>query len=156
MTVSRARPLAATPRTVAQRKADVLDRLAAEHHVWIASANEDSDAHLVPLAFVWDGTRLWMATHERNRTLRNLRRTGRARAALASTQDVVIIEGTVSFAPPTDIAPDFGTTFAKLPLDPRRVPGTICVQLTPRRILAWRSPAEMPDRTVMADGRWLD
>lgn len=156
MTVSQVHPLVGTPRTIAQRKTDVRDRLVAEHHVWIASANEDGDTHLVPLAFVWDGTNLWMATRERNRTVRNLRRTGRARAALASTHDVVIIEGTVSFTRPTDLAPDFGAAFATLPLDPRRVPGTVCVQLTPTRILTWRSPAEMSDRTVMAHGRWLD
>ena len=143
------------PRTTAQRKADVLDQLLNGRHVWIASGNASGDAHLVPLAFAWDGSHLVMTTRETNKTARNLRRTGRARLALGSTSDVVIIEGPVCFPEQADISPETATAFDKLPLDPRKVSGAVCLRVTPARILAWRSVTEIPHRTVMANGRWL-
>lgn len=40
-------------------------------------------------------------------------------------------------------------------MNPGRVPGCVYLFLTPRRVLTWRHRGEIPDRTVMSDGRWL-
>jgi hypothetical protein len=146
-------PEPAPPRSTAGRRADVLRMLSTERHLWIASA-EDSRAHLIPLAFAWDGAAITMVTRRSSRTVRNLRRAGRARVALGSPRDVVIVDGPVSFSEPADADPRLREIFATLPLNPERVPGAIGVHLAPQRIMAWRGLAEMRDRTVMADGRW--
>lgn len=147
--------VAVPPRTIAQRCADVRERLAAEHHLWIATADGDGSPHLIPLAYAWDGTQLTVATKERNKTVRNVVRSGRARVALGSPTDVVVVDATVTLSEPDPDDPTLDATFARLPLDPRRVPGVTCVHLRPQRIQAWRALSEMADRTVMRDGRWL-
>ncbi|HXP20736.1 MAG TPA: pyridoxamine 5'-phosphate oxidase family protein, partial [Streptosporangiaceae bacterium] len=149
-------PAAATapPRSAGQRRTDVQHMLSTQRQLWLASAAGDQ-AHLIPLAFAWDGTTITMVTRRTSRTARNLRASGYARAAVGSPVDVVIIEGPVSFSEPAEAAAQTRAIFATLPLNPERVPGAIGVHLTPRRILAWRGLAEIADRTVMADGTWL-
>jgi hypothetical protein len=127
--------------------------LGTERHLWLASA-AGSLAHLIPVAFAWDGAVITMVTRRGSRTARNLRESGHARVALGSPRDVVIIEGTVSFSEPATAPPDVRAAFASLPLNPERLPGAIGVHLTPLRILAWRGLAEIADRTIMADGHW--
>ncbi|HEY1621173.1 MAG TPA: pyridoxamine 5'-phosphate oxidase family protein [Streptosporangiaceae bacterium] len=148
------RPAARPPRSAAQKRADVLAMLSTQRQLWLASAAGDR-AHLIPLAFAWDGATITMVTRENSKTVRNLAAAGYARAAIGSPTDVVLVEGPVILADPAQAAPEVKAVLATLPLNPERVPGAISVQLTPQRILAWRDLSEMPGRTVMADGRWL-
>ncbi|MFG3439636.1 pyridoxamine 5'-phosphate oxidase family protein [Nonomuraea sp. NPDC047897] len=141
-------------RDTAQRKADVLQRLAADRHTWLATAGP-SGAHLIPLACVWDGTRLVMATHGGNKTVRNLRAHGRARAALGSPVDVVLVDGPVTIVPHDELPADAPAVLAELPVNPSRVPGCVYLFLTPSTVLAWRHRGEIPGRTVMDHGHWL-
>jgi hypothetical protein len=142
------------PRSLAQRRDDVLHMLAAERHLWIASA-ADGLPHLIPLAFAWDGTTIIFVTRRTSRTVQNLRKSARARAALGSSRDVVIIEGPVSFTEPADADAGLRAVLATLPLDPEKVPGAVGVHLMPQRILAWRGLNEIGSRTIMAGGQWL-
>ncbi len=142
------------PRSAAQKRADVLAALSTQRQLWLASAAGDR-AHLIPLAFAWDGTTITMVTRQSSKTVRNLTAAGYARAAIGSPTDVVIVEGPVTLTDPAQAGPEVKAVLATLPLNPERVPGAIGVQLTPQRILAWRGLSEMADRTVMADGRWL-
>ncbi|MGW3346966.1 pyridoxamine 5'-phosphate oxidase family protein [Nonomuraea rubra] len=144
----------APPRDLAQRKADVLGKLAGERFAWLATSGE-SGAHLVPLGCVWDGARLVMATQERHVTVRNLRKDGHCRVALGDPADVVLVDGTVELVAYEDLPADAPPVLADLPVNPSRVPGCVYLFLTPRRVLTWRHRGEIPDRTVMADGRWL-
>jgi hypothetical protein len=128
--------------------------LSTQRQLWLASAAGDR-AHLIPLAFAWDGATITMVTRENSKTVRNLATAGYARAAIGSPTDVVLVEGPVILADPAQATPAVKAVLATLPLNPERVPGAISVQLTPQRILAWRDLSEMPGRTVMADGRWL-
>jgi hypothetical protein len=141
-------------RDAAQRKADVLDRLSTDRHCWLATAG-DTGAHMIPLACVWDGTRLVMATHDRNRTVRNLRAHPGARAALGSPLDVLLVDGEVTIVPHRELPGDAPAVLADLPVNPSRVPGCVYLFLTLRTVLAWRHRGEIPDRTVMENGRWL-
>jgi hypothetical protein len=142
-----------SPRSPVERREDVLHLLSTERQLWIASAAHGR-AHLIPLAFAWDGATITMVTRRNSRTVQNLRESHHARVAIGSPRDVVIIEGPVSFQEPAEATAELRALFATLPLNPERVPGAIGVQLAPQRIMAWRGLAEMSDRAIMTDGHW--
>lgn len=146
-----------TPRSLTQRKADVLHALATEVDAWVASASATGDAHLVPLSFVWDGACLTLATPAHSRTARNLRRAGIARVALGPTRDVVVIAGPVAVLSRDECDPALADAHAtRTGFDPRTEPEEyLYLRLTPRTIQAWREADELPGRTVMRDGVWL-
>jgi hypothetical protein len=138
-------------RDAERRIADVLRTLSTERHLWLATA-ADGAPHLVPLAYVWDGMELLCATKKANRSVRNLIASSTARVAIGTARDVVLIDAAVTVAAPDGAVPE---AFDSLPLNPARVPGVALLHLRPQRILAWRELSEMPDRVVMANGRWL-
>jgi hypothetical protein len=144
-----------TARTTAQRKTDLLALLAREEDAWVASANAAGDAYFIPLSYHWNGSQLVFATLARSKTTRNLQRAGRARAALPSTRDVVIVEGPVAFSP-TDADPALADAFAaRLNWDPRKEPEPyLYFTLTPDFIQAWRDVEELNGRTIMRNGAW--
>ena len=150
MTEQPARPLA-------QRKVDTLDRLEHDVDCWVATADLDGVAHLVPLSFRWDGESLLLATPASSPTGRNLRTAGTVRLALGETRDVVLLDGTVVEA---ILAPDLpsaeGDAFAiKTGFDPRELTGYLFFRIQPRRVQAWREANELAGRDLMRDGRWL-
>jgi hypothetical protein len=148
------RPAGPPPRDADRRIADVQHTLSTERHVWLATAAGDAP-HLVPLAYVWDGTELLCATKEANRSVRNLAASPTARVAVGSARDVVLIDATVTVRAPSREQPDVVAAFDRLPLNPARVPGVVLLHLRPQRILAWRGLSEIPDRVIMSHGRWI-
>ena len=144
-------------RSVEQRVIDVCAKLETEVDIWVASASATGDAYLIPLSFYWDGVSLIVATPEQSRTARNLRRSGWARMALGPTRDVVVLEG-----PVVEMKVDANEALADAHsqaagFDAREGPDEyVFIRLTPSRIQAWRNPAELADRDVMRDGRWLN
>ncbi len=142
-------------RGIQQRVADVRAKLESEVDIWVASAGADGDAYLIPLSYYWDGATLTIATPKRSRTAGNLRRAGWARMALGPTRDVVVLEGPVE-----ELAIDADDVLARAHaraagFDAREGPDVyVYIRLTPRRIQAWRNPAELADRDVMRDGDW--
>ncbi|GAA4638880.1 hypothetical protein GCM10023196_098340 [Actinoallomurus vinaceus] len=148
------RGLTGTPaRPADRRRADVLRVFETARNAWLATGGKEG-AHLVPLGCAWDGARLVMATKENSRTVRNLREDPRARLAFGSPTDVVLVDGDVELLDAGDVPPESRAALDALPIDPRKVPGRVCLLLTLRRVQAWRGLEEMPDRTLMADGRW--
>ena len=147
----------AAPRSTAQRKSDVLEKLRTQKDVWVASATAKGDAHLVPLSFYWDGARLTVATPDNSLTARNLRRAGVARMALGPTRDVIILEGSLEFiqmGTDNELADDFakGAGF-----DARgQHPKFVYIRMTPTRIQAWREVNEIAEREIMTAGKWLE
>ncbi len=144
------------PRAPAQRRADTLARLSSDVDAWVATARGDAP-HLIPLSFLWDGTRLLLATPDNSVTARNLRATGRARLTLGTTRDVVVIDGTAESLPlaavPSAIADAFA---ARTGFDPRRSLSRMeFIWIRPTRIQAWREEKELPGRDLMRDGAWL-
>ena len=146
-----------TARITAQRKTDLLDLLTREEDAWVASASATGDAYLIPLSYHWNGTQLVFATLERSKTARNLRRAGRARIALPSPRDVVIVEGPVAFIP-SDADPALADAFAaRLNWDPRHEPEPyVYITLTPDFIQSWRDVEELTGCTIMRNGVWQD
>jgi nitroimidazol reductase NimA-like FMN-containing flavoprotein (pyridoxamine 5'-phosphate oxidase superfamily) len=58
--------VAQPPRGTEQRKHDTLARLERDVDAWVASADSNGNAYLVPLSYVWDSSVLIMATLEAN------------------------------------------------------------------------------------------
>jgi hypothetical protein len=145
------------PRSLAERTADVRAKLAVDEDCWVASASATGDAYLIPLSFSWDGARLILATPEKSRTVRNLRRAGVVRIGLGPTRDVVLLDGTVEFVPLTEIEPTIADAFAKhTGFEPRKLAEEyVYLRVTPQTIQAWREADELAGRFVMRDGRWL-
>lgn len=145
------------PRSIAQRKADTLARLASDVDCWVPSASADGDAYLIPLSFVWYEDQIIMATLARSLTVRHLTRAGRGRIALDGTRDVVLIEGEIAIVAQDTLAAAVAEAFATAAgFDPRRsVNDYVYLVLKPRGIRAWREENELMDREIMGDGRWL-
>ncbi|ARQ72508.1 pyridoxamine 5'-phosphate oxidase family protein [Streptomyces marincola] len=144
------------PRDGAQRKQDVLARLAEDDDLWVSTAGPDGEACLVPLSFVWYGTYLLVATRTANPTTVNARRTGRVALALGHTRDVVLIEADADILPSDGLDAAEGEQFvAKLGWDPRGRPSWSFLRFRPRTIRAWREEDELQGRHLMADGAWL-
>lgn len=144
------------PRTLELRTADALARLRTDVDLWVASADAEGNAYLVPLSFVWDGEALTLSTPRASRTAQNLMRAESARVALGSTRDVVIVEGTVETVtigtdPVLEDAHAAATGF-----DPRQeAEEYVYLRIRPREIQAWREANELPGRQLMRAGRWL-
>ncbi|MEV0176066.1 pyridoxamine 5'-phosphate oxidase family protein [Streptomyces sp. NPDC050803] len=146
-----------TPRTPAQRKQDVLDRLESEIDIWVATADSEGMPCLVALWFVWHGEALWLSTRAGNPTGRNLRDGGRARLAFGDTRDVVLIDGDVSTFTSREVPDAPAQAFlAKTGWDPRADSSSYAFfQVRPRAVQAWHEVRELPQRHLMRDGSWL-
>ncbi|MBT2527090.1 pyridoxamine 5'-phosphate oxidase family protein [Streptomyces sp. ISL-99] len=143
-------------RTREQRKQDVLDRLAKDDDLWVATASPDGEPCLVPLSFVWDRDTLLMCTRRTNPTARNLTPAGEARVSLGHTRDVVLIEGAAEPVEGTELATESADAFtAKLGWDPRDRKPWVYLRVTPRTVKAWREENELAERDLMRDGDWL-
>ncbi|MGH3316985.1 MAG: pyridoxamine 5'-phosphate oxidase family protein [Nocardioidaceae bacterium] len=149
--------MAAEPRDLETRKADTLAMLATPAiDVWVATASSEGAPYLVPVSLAWVDERVVVAIDGSSLSARNLTACGKARLAVGPTRDLVMIdavlEGTV------DVAADaaLGEAYvAQADWDPRRSPGYVFLVLRPVRVQAWREVNEIPDRTLMRDGRWL-
>jgi len=111
----------------------------------------------VPLTTAWHDERILLATERTAPTGRNIERCGRARIALGSTRDVVMIDAVLDRTEP---AAEAGTPAdgyaAQSDWDPREAgPGYVYLVLRPHRIQAWREADELAGRLLMRDGAWL-
>jgi hypothetical protein len=144
------------PRSTEQRKQDTLARLGKDVDAWVASADPDGGAYLIPLSYLWDGATLTFATPEASPTGRNLRASGRAKLALGTTRDVVLIDGSVEAFTLETVPGDLADAFAAKLWDARRsTPRYAYFRVTPRQVAAWREENELKGRVIMRDGRWL-
>ncbi|GAA2657307.1 hypothetical protein GCM10010400_13350 [Streptomyces aculeolatus] len=143
------------PRPHAERVAAARLRLAQDFQMWLSTGGH-AGPHLIPVAFVADGDALVTATGEGSRTVRNLRETGRARLAVGTTADVVMVDAALDdLVPVPRVATDVADRFAAVSHDPRERPGNVYIRLRPQRIQVWNGFHEFPGRTVMLKGDWL-
>jgi Pyridoxamine 5'-phosphate oxidase len=152
--------MSGTVRSKSERRADTLASLASHDHLWLASASQSGKPHLVPLSYAWTGGALIIATASDSPTALNLLASGLGRVAIGPTGDVVMVDVEVQDAVTLDQAPaELADAFAaQSDWDPRTgtdLP-THYFTLAPTRIQAWRSADELPGRTIMAHGKWLE
>ncbi|WP_152363863.1 pyridoxamine 5'-phosphate oxidase family protein [Microlunatus speluncae] len=147
-----------TPRDLAGRQAAAHRRLESGHQLWLATGSDGLGAHLIPVAFVWDGSALITATFAHSRTVHNVRAHPRARVAVGTTADVIMIDTSSSLIDVAELDAKITERYAVVSTDPRNAPeGTfVYLRLQPRRIQVWNGLHEFAGRTVMAGGRWLD
>ncbi|WP_255413897.1 pyridoxamine 5'-phosphate oxidase family protein [Pseudonocardia sp. MH-G8] len=144
-----------TPRTHDERVAAARLRLEQEFQMWLSTGGR-AGPHLIPVAFVEDGDTIVTATGTGSRTVRHLQETGRARVALGTTSDVVMIDATLDrLVPVPEVATELADRFAAVSHDPRQMPGYVYLRLLPHRVQVWNGFHEFPGRTVMLEGEWL-
>lgn len=146
------------PRSLAERQAYARNRLETGFQMWLATGSDGHGAHLIPVAYAWDGSALYTATFAKSRTVANIKAHPQARVALGDTANVIMIDTSASLMDVPDINADIAEHYAKVSTDPRTYPeGTfLYLHLQPRRIQVWNGLHEFVGRTVMRDGRWLD
>jgi len=144
------------PRESSQRKVDALEKLSSDYDIWVATADRDGKACLVPLSFAWVDERIILVTARQNRTARNIAATGTAHLALGPTRDVISLEGTAELIGSDELADEDADCYAaQAGWDPRPDDSMVWIVFRPSRIQAWREVDELEERTIMEDGRWL-
>lgn len=152
------------PRTRQRRRAGTLARLTAPAaDVWVATAAADggghASSHLVPLSLAWVDERVVLATEVDSVTARNITSQGRARLGLGPTRDVVMIDAELeNFYGLEEVPAGLARRYAaQADWDPREAGGQMrFLVLRPQRIQAWREVNELPGRTLMRGGAWID
>lgn len=144
-------------RSAAQRKSDAIGKLGKDEDVWVATADDQGIAHLVPLSLCWHDGMVVVAVEARSRTARNASGSGKARLALGPTRDVVMIDAEASVVARQDAGPAItGSYRERTGWEPGSDGGDwVYVLLKPTRIQVWRDVGEIAGRTVMSGGTWL-
>jgi hypothetical protein len=146
------------PRPPEQRKADTLAKLTAPAaDAWVATAGDAGHPHLVPLSIAWIDERIVVSVEATSVTARNLLASGVARLGLGVTRDVTMVDVGVEASHDVGDAPAaIADGYARQSdWDPREAgDGYLYVVLRPERIQAWTEVHELPQRTIMRDGRW--
>lgn len=143
------------PRTAAQRRSDTERRLGTDDDCWVATADGDGNAYLVPLSFHWDGADLIIAIPASSPTARNLLRNRTVRVGVGPTRDVVLIEGTGAPVTAEEFDKVADAYVAQAGWDPRRESGYQYFRISVRRLQAWREVNELRGRDLVRDGEWL-
>ncbi|MFF4019874.1 pyridoxamine 5'-phosphate oxidase family protein [Streptomyces sp. NPDC001843] len=148
--------MAEAPRPLQKRKEDALTRLTSDKDLWVASADGEGTPTLVPLSFWWNGDSIFVATVRSNPTGRNIVATGRVKAVLGHTRDVVLIEASAVHVKDGELPAEYGDAYnEKCGWDPRESPSYSFYRFDPQRIESWRELNEHADRELMRDGAWL-
>ncbi|GGV09008.1 hypothetical protein GCM10010245_16930 [Streptomyces spectabilis] len=144
-----------TPRAHEERLAAARLRLQQESQMWLATGG-CAGPHLIPVAFVSDNDAIVTATGESSKTVRRIQETKRARVAVGTTSDVVMIDTVLDgLVPVPEVATGVADRFAAVSHDPRKMSGYVYIRLLPRRIQVWNGFHEFSGRTVMLKGEWL-
>jgi hypothetical protein len=138
-----------------QKKADTLHRLENDKDLWIASSSSHGEPYLVPLSFWWDGEKLFISTVLKNPTAQNILSTGKVRAGLGHTRDVILIDVYARILEANEIEECAHAFTQKCGWDPRAARGYTFFQLDPYHIEVWRELNEHADRVLMHNGKWL-
>ena len=146
-----------SPRDPQTRKADTLAMLASpEIDVWVATASESGEAHLVPVSLAWVDERVVIAVPGKSVTTSNLTGSGRARLAVGPTRDVVMMDAELERTIGVDEDQALGEAYAaQSDWDPRGDSDYVFLVLRPVRLQAWREANEIKGRTLMRDGAWV-
>ncbi len=145
-------------RSTVQRRADATALLDQQGDAWLATAGRAGGAHLIAVSGAWNGTELVVATRDGSPTARNLDETGRARVAVGSPADVVMLDVVVRGTTPamTDAGEIAAAFRHAVGWDPAEEGDDWrYFRLRPVRIQAYRGYGEQRGRDVMRDGRWL-
>jgi hypothetical protein len=109
------------------------------------------------VSLAWVDERAVIAVDATSVTARNLIASGTARLAVGPSRDVVMIDAELERAVDVGEEVALGEAYvAQSDWDPRRSEGYLFLVLRPVRLQAWREVNEIPGRTLMRGGRWLE
>src|SRR5687767_1259248 len=91
------------PRSLDERRAYARNRLETGCQLWLATGSDGHGAHLIPVAYAWDGSVLYTATFVNSRSVANIKGHPRARVALGDTANVIMIDTGASLIDVPDI-----------------------------------------------------
>jgi len=113
---------------------------------------------MVPLSLAWLDDQIIVATPTNTLTVSNILSNGRARAALDSADDVVILDADVAVIDFDAAEPALIARYVeRVGWDPRNIEGAWSLLLmTPRRGQAWNGPSEIHGRIIIRNGQWAD
>jgi nitroimidazol reductase NimA-like FMN-containing flavoprotein (pyridoxamine 5'-phosphate oxidase superfamily) len=143
-------------RDTATRKADVLEALEKQGHLWLATSDIGGRPHVIGVSAWWDGTDLVVTTAGGSRTARNMAMNPVVTLAGGDPSDAVVIEAqALDSSAVEDSAELAGGFSAVMGWDPREMDGWMFFRLRPTRIQAFRGYDEIEGRDVMVRSRWL-
>jgi hypothetical protein len=144
-------------RDKATRKADALEMLEKQGHMWLSTADRYGKPHLIAVSAWWDGRDMVIATTGESRTAANLAPGNEARLAAGTPEDVVMVDTEVIESVPAGEADQVAAGFAAaVGWDPREVgKGWVFFRLRPSRIQAYRGYDEVKGSDVMRGSTWL-
>jgi pyridoxamine 5'-phosphate oxidase-like protein len=144
-------------RDTATRKKDVLEVLAKQGDLWLATADRTGKPHLIAVSAWWDGSDLVVATLGSSRTAANLASGREVRLAGGTPGDAVMIDAKVVEKVAATDAGMVAEGFARaVGWDPRELgEGWAFFRLSPTRIQAYRGYHELQGRDVMRRSEWL-
>ena len=147
----------APPRGLEERLRDTRARLGNDVGPRVAASGAADGVHLIPLAFLWDGTAFPVPTPRASVTSRDLPADDRVRLSLGPTRDAVLVDGTAEPVGIAALGAGTGDAFAaKTRFDPRRLDEPYPYFLVRPRHVRARPEADGPrGRTLMRDGRRL-
>src|SRR5699024_3207450 len=125
------------PRTLHRRRDAALERLQTHHQLWLATGGDSRGAHLIPVAYTWNGRVLTTATFERSRTTANIRANPHARVAIGETASPMMLDVHAPLIAVSDMDSASADNCARVSNDPRTVPGFVYLRLVPQRIQVW-------------------
>jgi hypothetical protein len=145
------------PRPTHARIIHATHLLDTEANVWVSTASPTGVPHLVPLSLAWHDDRILVATPASTPTARNVAATGKARAALDSADDVVLVTADATEEPFASADSAVLNEFVnRVGWNPATESGEwSLLVLTPQVIQAWQGPGEINGRTIMKNGEWL-
>jgi hypothetical protein len=144
------------PRPLDRRIADTIRRLEEDVDAWVATVDDNGNARITPLSFLWFMECIILATPQESPTGRNLVSNKQVSLAFGPSRDVVMMNGTVTSYRAGSVPSEMGDAYAKKLWDARREREPFgFYEIRPQRIQAWREVNEIPGRTLMRGGTWL-
>lgn len=119
-------------------------RLREEEIIWLATTRPNGAPHLVPIWYVWDGSKVkpllgkvYFATPPHTQKIRNIRQMPRVAIALPDGMNVVILEGDAAFVDGAERKHAAQLFNDKYGWDFSEDSGYVVVGVTPTRFLHW-------------------
>jgi hypothetical protein len=129
-------------------------RLSSERDCWLVTSHPDHGPYVVPISFLAVDSDVYLATHQRRPTVRNVAAEPRVLLVLGGHGDAVRAQGHCAVLDLAEVAPAVMARYVdKAGWSPLEAgPGFVMLRVSLSSILCSRSPAEDSDRVVWRAG----
>src|SRR6266498_294254 len=129
-------------------------RLSTERDCWLVTSHAEHGPNVVPISFLVVGSYVYLATHQRRPTVRNVRAEPRVLLVLPGHSDAVWAQGQCAVLELDEVEPTvMGRYVDKAGWSPAEAgPSLVMLRVSLSSILCSRSPAEDRDRVIWRAG----